>query len=117
MIEKALNRKLTLQEEELVIWLIKNGQNSDESYLDQVNDLRVASYCKCGCASIDFKVINSGFNVVSDFLYREESGNLMGIYLFETENQLAGLDLWSVDGGATPKELPDIESLFPFENQ
>lgn len=117
MNEKILNRKLTQQEEDLVIWLIKNGQNSYDSFLEQVNDLRIVAYCKCGCASIDFKIIKTGFNVISDFLYRDENENLMGIFLFEVNNELAGLDLYAIEAEYVPTRIPKTSWLFSEKDQ
>tara|TARA_R110000868_G_scaffold304437_9_gene565105 strand:+ start:16696 stop:17064 length:369 start_codon:yes stop_codon:yes gene_type:complete len=113
MAEKILNRKLTHQEEELVNWLIKNGQNSNESYLDQVNKLRVAGYCNCGCASIDFLKECSSMNIISDYLFKDENNKETGIFLFAEDDKLAGLELYSLEAEYVPQKLPKTDWLYP----
>jgi hypothetical protein len=49
--------------------------------------------------------------VVSDYWWRTEPGHSCGAFLFLRDGLLAGLDLWSIDGGETPAELPNIAVL------
>jgi hypothetical protein len=53
--------------------------------------------------------------VLSDFKWSDEHGNLFGVYVFARSGQLAGLDLWSIDGNATASSLPNIEHLSLFK--
>jgi hypothetical protein len=52
--------------------------------------------------------------VLSDFQWKDAKGHLFGAFVFERDDLLAGLDLWSIDGQATAAELPPIESLIPY---
>ena len=51
--------------------------------------------------------------VVSDYCWFTERGNLCGAYVFLRAGMLAGIDVWSIDGAETPHELPDPEQLRP----
>lgn len=109
------DRALSSDEANLVRWLLENGELAARAYLPQLAALRVVSRCGCGCASIDFaRLPDVGFEVLSDYQWTDLEDHLFGIYVFAKGGALAGLDLWSVDGGATPDVLPAVESLRPF---
>ena len=100
----AQDRALTAAEYELVEWLLEHGTSSTQDYKAQLESLWVVAKCSCGCASIDFSVdgkvpeSTSRMDVLSDFCWETDSGALQGCFLFARGNQLAGLELWSVDG-------------------
>jgi hypothetical protein len=53
---------------------------------------------------------------LADYEYDGPDGELFGVYLFTHGSQLAGIDVWSIDGRETPTSLPDpdIDELRPF---
>ena len=113
----ATDRPLSTRESELVAWLLAQAGNPAELH-GQVPDLRVVQVCGCGCASVDFVVAGrapargSGLLQVGPECYwgSRDSG-LFAVFLFQREGLLAGLDVYSVDGSATPTALPDIDTL------
>jgi len=112
-----MNRKLTNHEYELIKWLLSYAENS-KKYLEQLEDIIVVNKCKCGCASIDFKVDNpkSPLKILADYMWYSKNNNPMGIFVFSKSNQLAGLEVWSINGEETPTTLPQIEELIPLES-
>ena len=114
-------RNLTQAEHQLTEWLLLQSGSKNHKYLAQLSDARVAGKCQCGCASVDFSITEktphrgAGLEILADYLWRSESGNLMGVFVFAQEEQLAGLEVWSVDGEETPTELPTTEQLIPCE--
>ena len=51
---------------------------------------------------------------LSDYQWRDEHGNLFGVFVFEQDGLLAGLDLWSIDGQSNPNVIPHVAQLVPF---
>lgn len=97
-----------------------NRKNNNKSYLEQLSDATVTSFCPCGCASINLSVNGklptkeASLEILSDFLWKTENGDLNGVFVLAKENQLSGLEVWSIDGKETPSEIPKIEQLEPF---
>lgn len=120
---REVDRTLTDEERLLIEWLLKNGNEEASSLLSQLPEARVVGLCACGCASIDLAVggrrgsIKNGMHVVSDFCWRSSEGFLFGAFVFTSEGLLGGLDLWSIDGQATPTVLPRPEQLRPYGTQ
>src|SRR5881396_2828762 len=48
------DRPLTSKEITLLRWLLEHGTDSAAQHVGEIEKLRVASRCGCGCASIDF---------------------------------------------------------------
>jgi hypothetical protein len=113
------DRPLSVEEYTIVEWLLEHGDGDNAMFLDQLEQARVARLCGCCCASIDFAVNSErpqdfAMRFLSDYQWRDEHGNLFGIFVFEQDGLLAGLDLWSIDGGRTPHAIPRIAQLVPF---
>ena len=105
------SRALTAQESHLLTWLLNHGTPSAQVYLGEIQALRVVSRCGCGCASIDFVAAPSALENLSDYKWQDAEGHLFGASAFAKEGKLAGLEVWSIDGEATPRELPDPSVL------
>lgn len=120
MAEIPEDRDLSQVERTLIEWLLAHGQEQAGSFADQVSGIRVISRCACGCASINFDHAGNGWlspgpmTVISDHQWQDPEGRLFGVFLFAKGGHLAGLDVWSIDGLATPVALPDPAWLFPF---
>jgi hypothetical protein len=54
-------------------------------------------------------------DVVSDYWWRTAEGHVCGAFVFVRDGLLAGLEVWSVDGGLPEAPLPDVESLRPID--
>ena len=115
------DRPLTQAERDLVKWLLEHGNAEARALLPQVERARVVARCSCGCASVDFAVDGkraspkSGMSVVSDYRWDSPEGYLFGVFAFAREGQLSGIDLWSIDGRATARELPKPDRLRPID--
>jgi hypothetical protein len=115
-----VDRPLSADEIALLTWLLEHGEPRASGALSQLSRARVIARCNCGCASVDFSVDGvtpmprSGLEVVSDYWWRTERGNLCGAFAFLIADRLAGLEVWSIDGHETPSELPNPEQLRPY---
>ena len=110
----ADERRAAAQEITLVRWLLEHGTPPAAVHLSNLDDLRVVSRCACGCASVDFvHVPGAGLEILSDYRWQDEHGHLFGVFLFAKSGRLAGLELYSIDGLATPTSLPDTGVLEP----
>ena len=111
-------RSLTSHERELLRWLLSNADSRGKSLLPQIERARVVSRCRCGCASVDFSITGmesaagTGLEQIShDYYWNTPNGGLCGIFAFARNDQLAGLEVWSVDGVETPASLPCLDQL------
>ena len=117
------DRPLYAKETQLVRWALEHGLPGSNSYLPQVDKLRVNSRCGCGCASVDFSFdgvlpdYSTGLEVLSDHLWGTGGTDLCGIFVFARNEKLAGIEVWSVDGQVTPTELPGIEDLKDYSQE
>jgi hypothetical protein len=109
------DRPLTRQERALLQWLLEHGQPSAAAHVREIDGLRVVARCGCGCASIDFVDFSAALEILADYKWQDEAGHLFGAFAFAKEGHLAGLEVWSVDGEATPTTLPDPSVLEPLE--
>src|SRR5690606_2297064 len=115
------SRALTESEDAVVRWLLEHGGVGANEFLPQLDQAAVVSHCSCGCASIDFAISGTrptdpAMHVLSDFQWQDAQGNLFGAFVFEQQGLLAGLELWSIDGLATPSSLPPLEALVPYDS-
>jgi hypothetical protein len=114
------DRPLTQPEASLVRWLLQHGIARAKDYLPQLERVRVASRCFCGCASIDFAIDGNvtppgdGINILADYEWKGPLGEMFGVFVFERGGLLAGLEVWSQDGLAEAKSLPSTDVLRPI---
>lgn len=109
------DRALTPEERILVHWLLAHGRPPARAHLGGVEGLRVVSRCDCGCASIDFvDAPGEPLEVLADYQWQDADGHLFGAMVFAKDGKLAGLDVWSIDGAATPTTLPAPSVLAPL---
>ncbi len=113
------DRPLSEEERSLLRWLLEHGESHAPSFLLQLEQTRVSSRCRCGCASINFSVGGrepsaTGMDILSDHLWEDSEGHKFGAFVFAREDTLAGLDVWSIDGAVTPTWLPRPEQLHPM---
>jgi hypothetical protein len=113
-----MNRQLTSAEEQLVLWMLQHGKPEALAFLPQLERARVTpNGCPCGCASIDLSIDglpdpSGGLRVLADFVFGSDS-DLSGIFVFEKNGVLAGLEVYGLAGDA-PKTLPSSGSLKPL---
>jgi hypothetical protein len=113
------DRPLSDEERSLVRWMLEHGESHAPSFLSQLEQARVSSRCRCGCASVNFSVAAkepsvTGMDILSDYVWEDAEGHKFSAFLFARGGLLAGLDLYSVDGAVTPTWLPKPEQLQPL---
>jgi hypothetical protein len=117
------DRPLSAREVALTTWLLEHGEPEARKFLDHVARARVVGRCPCGCASVDFAVdgqrapAGTGLEILADYQWRGAAGELFGVFAFASGDLLAGIEVWSIDGEATPTELPATSQLTPLAIQ
>jgi hypothetical protein len=111
------NRQLTNHERRLVRWMLEHGSPEAATFLPQLDEAEVTPWkCKCGCASINFQIRGPpqaapGVHPIADFVFGE-GDTLSGIFVYEKDGILSGLEVYGLAGDA-PKSLPQPEELRP----
>ncbi len=112
------DRPLSDAERKLLRFLLSNAERRGQSFLHQVDEARVAARCRCGCASVDLSIngkisLGTGLEPISrDYYWNTESGGLCAVFAFAKDDQLAGLEVYSVDGADIPGTLPPLDNLY-----
>ena len=116
------NRELTNHERRLVRWMLEHASpEAAAAFLPQLALAEVTPWrCDCGCASINFQIRGKplpppGVHLIADFVFGE-GDTLSGIFVFEKDGILSGLEVYGLAGDA-PRSLPEPEQLRPFERQ
>jgi hypothetical protein len=113
------DRELTDHERRLVRWMLEHGTPEAAAFLPQLEHAEVTPWrCPCGCASINFRIRGMptpppGVHPIADFVFGEQD-SLSGIFVFEKDGVLSGLEVYGLAGDA-PKLLPEPESLRSFD--
>jgi hypothetical protein len=55
-----------------------------------------------------------GISILADYEWKGPRGEMFGVFVFERCGLLAGLEVWSQDGLAEAKSLPNTELLWPI---
>ncbi len=114
----AGNRELTDHERHLVRRMLERAGPEAAAFLPQLELAEVTPWkCRCGCASIRFRVQGRpeappGVHPIADFLFGE-GDRLSGIFVYEKDGILSGLEVYGVAGDA-PKSLPEPGELRTF---
>jgi hypothetical protein len=115
--EIAEDRALSDSESALVQWLLSQGGKKATCYLSQASRIRVVSRCACGCASLNFDIDGGGWrspggmDILIERRWHDQAGHLFEVFIFSKANTLAGIEVYSVDGLATPRTLPTPQEL------
>ena len=113
------NRELTDHEHRLVRWMLEHGSSEAAAFLEQLELAKVTPWrCPCGCASINFQIRGKpaappGVHPIADFVFGDGQ-TLSGIFVFEKDGILSGLEVYGLAGDA-PKSLPEPEELRPLK--
>jgi hypothetical protein len=113
-----MNRPMLIEEKNLIRWMLEHGEPEAKNFLVQLDKAEVTPWhCPCGCASINFSIQghpapSGGLHPLADFIFGDDE-NLSGIFAYEQNGTLAGLEVYGLAGDA-PKLLPSTESLRLF---
>jgi hypothetical protein len=112
---EVVQRPLTEQECDLVRWLIEHSHLDSSRLLSQIERLSVAEKCSCGCPTVYFAldgvpVTRKGEQLISDWR-AEVDGNGVGVMLFQTDDGVSSLEVYSIAGTDKPFGLPAIGSI------
>lgn len=111
----VLKRPLTEQERDLVRWLIEHSDLDSSRFQSQIDRLSIAEKCSCGCPTVCFAldgvpITRKGEQLISDWL-AEVDGNGVGAMLFQTNDRLSSLEVYSLTATDKPFGLPVIGSI------
>jgi hypothetical protein len=112
---KRGNRALTDHERRLVRWMLENSGPEARALLPQLELAEVTpERCGCGCPSINFvirglPIPGEGVHPVADFVFGDGEA-LSGVFVFESEGILSGLEVYGMAGDAPPL-LPEPTEL------
>ncbi len=112
------NRQLTDHERRLIRWMLENGSSEAAAFLPQLDQAEVTPWnCSCGCASINLQIRGRpeappGVHPIAEFLFGE-GNTLSGIFVFENDGILSGLEVYALADDA-PMSLPQPEELRPI---
>lgn len=116
---EPLNRPLNQDERDLIRWLIEHSLIKDASrLLTQIDRLSVVARCNCGCPTIDFAfdgepVAQKGEQCISDWL-ADVDGMPVGVMLWQTNDRISTLEVYSLPGTDQPFGLPTIGSILGY---
>ena len=111
-------RKLTEEEYQLSRWLLENGSEEAENFLEQLENAEATLWkCECGCASFNFKVsgrelAKPGVHILSDYTFGDEA-HRSGVFIFSSNGTLSGVEVYGLASDA-PSKLPEPKELVPF---
>lgn len=113
------DRALTVEERQLIEWLIEHGIRDAKLYESQIPGLRVVARCSCGCPTIDLAVEGANArtvgpsHILADFLGATPEGIEVGVMLHARGGKISELEIYPL--AETPASLPTIESLKPLD--
>jgi hypothetical protein len=113
-----MDRPLTLEEAQLIRWMLEHGNTEAQTFLSQLERAKATAWqCPCGCASINLSIdglpeASGGLHILADFIFGTDD-DLSGVFVFEKSGVLAGLEVYGLAGEA-PKTLPVPACLRPF---
>jgi len=118
---KFVERCLTERERQTTEWLLEHGNTDAATYVSQLADATVVGVCGCGCASVNFAIRGNepepaGMHILSDYYWIDEKNHTGGIFVFAISGQLAGLEVYSMDGECDVSQLPKLDRLEPLGN-
>src|SRR6476661_741905 len=113
-----MNRPLTDAEYRLARWMLEHGTPAASGFLSQLEAAEVTPWrCECGCASLDLAIRGydkpeSGMNLLADFVIGDN--DLAGIFIYECQGVLSGIEVYGMAALEAPKSLPMPEDLRPI---
>jgi len=114
-----LDRPISQHEADIIRWLLEHGDPKHLPLIDQINSLRVASKCTCGCPTVDFDLGDGINSLVGEGMIADCGATVddqaVGVLLFARRGLLSTLEVYSCAGSDKPFGLPAIESLYSYD--
>jgi len=109
-------RPLTVEERDLLVWLLEHGGPEARNFLPQLEVIQARPSCGCGCPSIEFIVpIDAPYIHLTDGISGHFAGRSadrdVGLILFAGSGVLSELEVFTFGGIDHPFGLPNIETL------
>jgi hypothetical protein len=116
---ESQHRPITVKERALIEWLLRHGNRASEQFLEQLDSLVVVWKCSCGCPTVDFaregkSAPHEAEHILADYLATVD-GEEVGIILFQRGGRLSSLEVYSQAGTNKPFGLPEIETIYSYE--
>jgi hypothetical protein len=119
-------RQLTPEELELLRWMFEHGSEDLRTFEPQLDGMRAAQWCDCGCTSIRLEIVEGapqgrdiGQRIIGDFEGKTPQGEPVGVLLFQRGGKLELLEVYSCDD-QLPRDdssewgLPTTNSVVPL---
>jgi hypothetical protein len=117
--ESSQHRPITVKERTLIDWLLRHGHPGSERFLEQLDSLVVVWKCSCGCPTVNFAregnpAPHEAEHILADYL-ATVNGEDVGVILFQRGGRLSSLEVYSRAGTDKPFGLPELETLYSYE--
>lgn len=113
-------RPLTPEELTLLRWALEYGSDEAKAFLPQIEGIRAARSCVCGCPTIRLVIAEDAVpakqpdsRVLRDLKGLTERNELVGLMVLQLGGRLAEMEAYSIDGSLMTPEFgwPLIETL------
>lgn len=119
MEDKKLLPPQPLSPEELALlnWLLENGSPEAKTFVPQIEGIRAAHWCSCGCPSINLHIDENAppgsdpHGLVADMLGKTCDGQQVGVILFHKDRKLSLLEVYALGLIEGAFGLPSLDSL------
>jgi hypothetical protein len=106
------DRLITAHEAALVRWMLEHAAMRDLSAYQHVavEELRIVSWCDCGCCSLAFRKHTPGQVILADATAEYEDGQVAGLILWGRDGELSLLEVYDCHPESS-KRVPEIANL------
>lgn len=114
-------RPLSEAERDLTIWMLQHGLPESRNFIPQLEKASATMWqCSCGCASFNLKIEDMpeappGVHILGDFVFGTEQ-DLAGVFIFSSDGILGGVEVYGLAGDA-PHQLPSPKDLRTFDGR
>ncbi|MGN6182446.1 MAG: hypothetical protein ACTHQM_02195 [Thermoanaerobaculia bacterium] len=110
-------RELNEDEDRLLTFLLCRARIVPGPLCGQLARARVVARCGCGCPSVDFEVRDltprdDKLLSIYENSWNDEHGTRQGLIVIARGGVLFGLQVYAMDGGRKPQQLPPTPELF-----
>jgi hypothetical protein len=117
-------RPLKPEESNLLRWILEHGSEDNRSFLPQLDGIRGARSCGCGCPSVLLEPLETAplvtvkeERIIGDFVGTTAKDESVGVILFQDDGKLSELEIYpfsDFENKMPDSNFPLIESLKQF---